>query len=432
MSSGATHNTGFNPNHLDEAPITQALANGQHSPVLQAFFGAAAYTELTGLAQRALATPDDKHAPLVYLLPGLLGSKLGIRAAKGTEILWLDPLTLIAGKLQLLSIGRRRSIRPLGVILPGYLKLKLSLQAAGFQVKFYPYDWRRSVQELGCGLAEELLHETAGEIMLVAHSMGGLVARSALRQIGSSKVTRLVQLGAPNQGSFALVQALRGCYPTVRKLGAVDHIHSADMLARQVFRSFYSLYEMLPATQYTPELNLFDVAQWPQDALTPLAERLKLGRRMPRHLAAADRRCHVVVGIDQQTVCGVRRQKNEFVFQYSNSGDGTVPLALARWSGAQHWYVREAHGQLPRNSQVCQAIIELLSGESTSLLSQQHAAVESEISERSESELRAVLNGDVRWDQLPLNERRDLLEPVISPVFASLCTVHGHLGHVIR
>jgi len=41
--------------------------------------------------------------------------------------------------------------------------------------------------------------------------------------------------------------------------------------------------------------------------------------------------------------------------------------------------------------------------------------------ERSERELHEVLNGKVRWDHLPLNERRDLLEPVISPTFAALC-----------
>jgi pimeloyl-ACP methyl ester carboxylesterase len=425
MNSGTTHITGFNPNHLDEAAITQALARGQHSPVLQAFFGAVAFAELTDLAQQALATNAGKQAPLVYLLPGLLGSKLGSLTAKGAELIWLDPPALIAGNLQQLRIGKRRSIHSLGVILPGYLKLKLSLQAAGFRVKLYPYDWRRSVRELGKSLADELLHDTAGEIMLVAHSMGGLLARVALQYVGSSKVTRIVQLGTPNQGSFALVQALRGCYPTVRKLGAVDQIHSADMLAQQVFRSFYSFYEMLPAKQHTPALNLFDVAQWPRDALTPLAERLKLGRRLQRHLAAADRRCHIIAGIGQPTVSGVRRQDNEFIFQYSNCGDGTVPLALVSWSGAHHWYVRETHGQLPRNNLVCQATIELLLGETTSLLGRQYADAEHETSERSESELRAVLNGNVRWDKLPLNERRDLLEPVISPVFASLCAVHG-------
>jgi hypothetical protein len=111
------------------------------------------------------------------------------------------------------------------------------------------------------------------------------------------------------------------------------------------------------------------------------------------------------------------------VFQYSEAGDGTVPLTLASWSGAQHWYVAEAHGQLPRNSQVCAATIELLRGETTRLLADRYEPPARPLVERSESELRAVLNCKVRWDQLPMNERRDLLEPVISATFSSLCNV---------
>lgn len=422
MTPSATHNTAFNPNHLDEAVITQALAQDQHTPVLQAYFGTEAFAELRMLAQRALTVPADKYAPPVYLLPGLLGSRLGVPAAQGPQVLWLDPPTLIAGRLTQLAIGRRRAIRPLGLMLPGYLKLKLSLQAAGFRVKPFAYDWRRSVQELGGLLAEELLHEPADEVMLVAHSMGGLVARAAFKRAGGAKVTRLVQMGTPNHGTFTLVQVLRSCYPTVRKLGAVDQINSADALTQQVFRSYYSLYEMLPAKQHTPGLNLFDVRQWPQDALTPSAERLKYGRRLPRHLAAADRRCHVIAGVGQSTVCGLRRQDNEFIFQFAQAGDGTVPTVLARWDGARHWFVNEVHGQLPRSTGVCQAIIELLQSETTRVLSDTYETAGGALLERSESELRTMLNGKVRWEQLPLNERRDLLEPVISPVFNALCT----------
>lgn len=415
------HNLGFNPNHLDEGAVTLALATGRHAPVLHAYFGSPAFEELTALAQQALAATPDKHAPLVYLVPGLLGSKLGTLGPKATEMLWLDPLTLVAGRLPQLAIGRRRSIRPMGVILPGYLKLKLTLQAAGFRVHLYPYDWRRSMQQLGKQLAEELLHE-AGEVMLVTHSMGGLLARVALKQIGSDKVTRVVQLGTPNQGSYALIQVLRSCYPTVRKLGAVDQMNSAETLTQQVFRSYYSFYEMLPGKLHTPGLDLFDGRQWPQDALTPSIQRLKLGRRLPRHLAPADRRCHVIAGVDQVTVCGVRREQNEFVFQYGPAGDGTVPLALAQWSGAQHWYVDETHGQLPRNTQVCRATIDLLCAETTRLLPDHYQPKVGSLLEYTETELRSVLNGKIRWDQLPMNERRDLLEPNISPAFSALCT----------
>lgn len=410
----------FNPNHLDEISVTRALARGEHGPVLQAFFGVDAFAELSVLAQQALAAPVNRRAPLVYLLPGLLGSRLGTLSHQGTDILWLEPSALVTGRLSQLAIGRRRAIRALGMMLPGYLKLKLSLQAAGFRVQVHAYDWRRSVRDLGRQLAEHLLHEPAGEIMLVAHSMGGLVARAALQQVGN-KVTRLVQLGTPNQGSYALVQVLRSCYPTVRKLGAVDQHHSATALTQQVFGSFYSFYEMLPARACTPGLNLFDVNQWPQDELTPPVSRLILGRRLPRHLAAADRRCHVIAGVDQLTVCGVRREHDEFIFQYRPDGDGTVPLTLATWQGAHHWHVNEVHGQLPRSTLVCQATIELLQNETTRQLGQQHASRDTVALEKSETELRAVLNGKIRWDQLPLHERRGLLEPVISPVFSALC-----------
>lgn len=417
MTASASH--AFNPNHLDDASIVQALAQGEHGPVLQAFFGPL-FGELSALANRAVATPINRHAPVVYLLPGLLGSKLGTVNARTGSLLWLDPLALINGRLDQLAIGRRRSLRALGMMLPGYLKLQLELQIAGYQVRVHAYDWRRSMIDLGKQFAAQLLTETA-EVMVVAHSMGGLVARAALNHAGGARVTRLVQLGTPNQGSFALAQVLRACYPTVRKLGSVDQLHSAELLTRQVFSSFQSFYEMLPPATASNGLNLFDITQWPRDALMPKVERLKQGRRLTRHLAAADRRCHVIAGIDQPTVCSLRREQDEFIFQYRTEGDGTVPVALAQWQGARHWYVSESHGQLPRSSEVCKATIDILNNETTQRLTSHYQPREHAVIEKREAELRAVLNGKVRWDQLPMNERRDLLEPVVSPVFASLC-----------
>ena len=410
----------FNPNYLSDQAIVQALADGEHAPVLQAYFGAALYAELCVLAQQAQNTRTDKHAPLVYLLPGLLGSKLGTRTAKGMEILWLDPLQLITGKLTQLAIGKRRSIRPLGMMLPAYLKLTLALQAAGFRVRCHAYDWRRSIVDLGKQLAEELLHEPTREVMLVAHSMGGLVARAALKHAASAKVTRVIQLGAPNQGSFAMTQVFRACYPTVRKLGAVDQLHDAEQLTQQLFRSFYSFYEMLP-TATLSNINLLRAQYWPQDALQLPTQRFTYARRLPRYLAAADQRCHVIAGIARRTVCAVQQVNHEFVFTYNQEGDGTVPLQSAHWPGAQHWYVPEAHGQLPLNSLVNHAIVDLLRHATTSCLPNRYAPSSTATETCTEQELRRCLQGKVRWDQLPMNERRELLEPVISPIFAQHC-----------
>ena len=412
----------FNPNYLDEIAITRALANGTHAPVLQAYFGSASYQELCSLAQQALQTRIDVRAPQIYLLPGLLGSKLGISSTGHTDLLWLDPANVAAGKLTQLTIGRRRSIRPIGVMLTAYLKLKLTLQAAGMPVKLYSYDWRRSAIKLGQQLADDLLHEPAAEVMLVAHSMGGLVARAALKYPAAAKVTRVVQLGTPNQGSFALLQTLRACYPTVRKLGALDQMHSAEQLTAQVFRSFYSFYEMLPRPTHTPGLNLLDQSHWPADELAPKIARLVSARRASRHLAEADRRCHLITGIDQRTVTGVRRNGNEFAFQFSHAGDGTVPVALAHWDKARHWYIREVHGQLPRNTTVCEAVVDLLQNETTQLLPSTAPEIgQAGIVEYTESDLKQLAGRKVRWEMLSLDERRELLEPVITEAFTAAC-----------
>jgi triacylglycerol esterase/lipase EstA (alpha/beta hydrolase family) len=42
----------------------------------------------------------------------------------------------------------------------------------------------------------------ASQVVLVGHSMGGLVARAYLRQYGGAKVRRLITLGTPHQGSM--------------------------------------------------------------------------------------------------------------------------------------------------------------------------------------------------------------------------------------
>src|SRR6185312_7900580 len=109
---------------------------------------------------------------------------------------------------------------------------------------FYDYDWRLGVDDVGRDLAERV-RAASGPVMIVAHSMGGLVSRAALACDGMQKVERVVLLGTPNSGSYAPVQALRGVYAVVRKiarLAAPDQ--SAETLAAEVFSTFPSLYHL--------------------------------------------------------------------------------------------------------------------------------------------------------------------------------------------
>src|SRR5690606_31507096 len=132
----------------------------------------------------------------------------------------------------------------------------------------HPFDWRRSIAELGAELAARLASEGGARVSLVAHSMGGLVARWAIG-VGGAKCRRLIMLGTPNGGSYAPVMALRAAYPVVRKVAALDLKRSAEQLASQVFNTFAGLTQMFPAPELLGSLDVYDPAAWPADELRP-------------------------------------------------------------------------------------------------------------------------------------------------------------------
>src|SRR6186713_3275995 len=158
--------------------MEQLLLSGDYARELAAYFGEREYTQLRELAQRAAAKPLGDDAVRVFVVPGIMGSQLGIKREPPLphDILWLDPIDIQVGRLSSLSLlNGGAAIVPLGVVLYSYLRLKLNLRASGFSPVLYDYDWRRGVDELGAGLAARIRSEPGDRIMIVAHSMGGLV-----------------------------------------------------------------------------------------------------------------------------------------------------------------------------------------------------------------------------------------------------------------
>ncbi len=334
------------PHRLHDAAIEQLLASGERRRELVALLGAGGYRELSELARRARDTRRGGPPVYpVYVLPGLMGSRIGTRGRLLDDVIWLDLVELAAGHLTRLALPRGARLAPLGVMLLNALKLKLSLQVAGFDARLHPFDWRRSVEDLAQELNARIAAEGGREVMLVGHSMGGVVARVALAG-DRGHVARVVQLGSPNLGSFAPVLALRAVYPTVRKLAALDLYHDAEDLARIVFRTLPSLHELLPDPSLSGGLDLFDPAAWPDDALRPehrlLADAAAARARWP----AADPRCLHIVGVRQETVTRATLYGSEFRYTLEHDGDGTVPRSLAMLPGAAHWFIGEKHGAL--------------------------------------------------------------------------------------
>ena len=224
--------------HASNAAVFDALVHGRHRDSLSEFFGAAGYELLAPLA-RAAHKVKPRKGPRVLVVPGMMGSRLSdLSAARSPRshgrLLWIDPQSIAGGRLRDLALPSRRPIRARGVLLTSYAKLKLSLSLAGFDARFFAYDWRLGIDEIGASLAAAIA--AAGRpTVLVAHSMGALAARVAIKRLPKRLLRRLIMLGAPNRGSFAPVLALRGTYPFVQKLSRLDLGHSPEELAAQGF-----------------------------------------------------------------------------------------------------------------------------------------------------------------------------------------------------
>lgn len=405
------------PSDLHEDQIVALLQTGAHAALLSAYFGDVPYRELAQLAKIA-ATRRNPRGKVVFLLPGIMGSRLGSQRRQAPSLLWLHPVAIAQGGLSRLALPGSKSLRALGVMLPGYLKMRLCLEIAGFRPVFHPFDWRSDLETLARGLRRSI--EKSGErtVSIVAHSMGGLVARIALAQDKEKRIGKLIQLGAPNEGSFAPVQALRAAYPTVRKIASLDLRNTAEELARTVFLTLPGLYQMLP-TQLSPdESNLFDAAQWPDDGLGPDPKMLARAHKVRSRMPPPDGRCAIIVGANQETVTSVTVGENGFEYSIRRDGDGTVPLARALWKGADTWFADENHGALTNNNDVLSAVTSILKDAPVARLSTTWPPAPTDIVRTvTDRELRAAATHKVHWESLSLDSRRRILDPVLTPEF---------------
>jgi pimeloyl-ACP methyl ester carboxylesterase len=398
--------------------VEQLLASGEHQRELIAYFGEAEYRALVPWARQAAVTPIPIDAPRVFVVPGVMGSQLGLLrpAPLPNDVLWIDPVDISIGNLSLLKLPDGAEIVSLGVVLFTYLRLKLQLKIAGFAPVFHDYDWRLGVDDLGRALAERIRGEQ-GRVMIVAHSMGALVSRAALAYEGMGNVERVVLLGAPNLGSYAPVQALRGVYAVVRKIArmaAPDQ--SAESLAADVFSTFPALYHLLPPPGFDDAVDFFDPDAWPNSGPRPDAKLLESARTLSDRLATPDDRFTNVVGVGQETVTRVSRQKDGFVYTITRQGDGTVPLACAALPGARTYYTKVAHSELARDPAVAQAITDILrsSGE-TRLLDAKWSRSGSAEARITDAELRRTHLPKVDWVHMDPDARQNFLRNLNEP-----------------
>ncbi len=356
---------------------------------------------------------------VVVVLPGIMGSTLGLREGDqpaSEKLIWaLDAGAIWRGATGLgpsikdfalpAGIGDGHpgdGIEPVGLmgdvhVIPGlwtpirgYDTLPAHLRQLGYDegkgnLVLFAYDWRLSNRYNGARLAktvEPVLErwraqggEYAGaKLVLIAHSMGGLVSRWFLQECGGTEITRkLITLGTPWRGAAEAVgQLVNGVH---KGIGPI----SLDLTG--FARSLPSLYQLMPefacidtgsdfvkTTETTlPELETAMVT----DAMgfhTRLQE-------LERGQGAALDDTHMIVGTRQPTATTVRiadgRAETFQDFHGQNDfGDATVPLAGAVGLDQQldtNRIVRvaENHGNLQNNAPVLDEVTEILGARPT-------------------------------------------------------------------
>lgn len=392
-----------------EGQVEAWLVSGEHRRELVAYFGEIEYARLRALAAVAAGVVPDPQR-VVLFVPGIMGTQLALARERPApdNLLWLDPFDIQHGRLDLLTLPGEALIAS-GPVLYTWLPLKLALQAAGFTVRCVTYDWRRDLSEATAELTRQIAACDARQISLVGHSMGGLVARAVLAGTEGHRVHKLITLGTPHRGSFAPVQAVRGVYPLVRRLAQIDPLHTPEALSREVFSSFYSLYQMLPRDA---QPDLIDPRNWPRSGPQPNAT--LLARAPLFDPGPPDPRIEAIAGHGFLTTINVANVDGEFWYRYGYGGDGTVPENRAVLEGCRAWYCQVAHNELPRDPAIHAALIALLDDRTPELPGDAPLRHDAPVT-TSDSQLRRQLNNKLDWSHMDAGQRRNFLDSLNAP-----------------
>ena len=315
--------------------------------------------------------------PMVYLLPDMMGSHLAV----GDDRVWLDPAGLAFGGIARLAMDAP-GVRPQEPIWMVYGNLVKHLSSI-FQVATFPYDWRRSLAEEAERLAEDLSHvldtleRSNLPVSIVAHSMGGLLARAMIasrpdvwQRMGKNPGSRLIMLGVPNNGSYAIPRILTGRDSLIKKLALLDLKHDVNGLL-QVISTYPGFLELLPEKLFDPDLwaKLADADPVRDDWHKPADEALSEAHKV-RKLIEAGRppdldRMLYVAGCAPATPVDLSIEEDHdgqgrLVFHATPCGDGRVPWETGKLPGVRTWYMRAHHGDLASYQDGFDAILELL------------------------------------------------------------------------
>ena len=358
-------------NQLSDLEIEGYLLSGEYESQLREFFGSVQYDELRDLARQ----PEHFAGPGldIVLLPGIMGSELEDVEGNHGKV-WVDKLSILAsgsfGLLKLAIDGAEHTkgirLSATGLLKTAYFKPKRWLESCGHNVYSFPYDWRRPIDNsakiLKAFVDQIVQNDPKRRVVLLAHSMGGLVARRYLDLFGQEaldRLDRLIMMGTPNHGSYVPLMAMKGKYTILR---VVSFIYGGE-IARAVVQSFPGLYEMFPHTSIFGQPDLYDQGYW-QDPAMPQSHLDGARSFQERIQARLPGRMILIACRNRKTVTQMQREPDGASWRYrflgARVGDGTVPFDSAYLSDVPTYETDAEHGEIQKDNNVLRAVDELL------------------------------------------------------------------------
>ena len=306
----------------------------------------------------------------VVLVPGIMGSVL--KTPQGDEIWPPKPSEVIFGydrMDQLLRDDLRASdiIRKVSCF-NVYEPIVSTLNQLGYRegdrdsrLDIFFYDWRRDLEptaQLFSDRLNQLVKNGASSIMIVAHSMGGLVSRLTLEpptyrgQPWFSKVQALFTLATPHRGAPLALARILG-------LDSCLGLSGDDIKTLAADPRYPSAYQLLPApgedacwditAPRLAPLNIYASASATKIGLDPnLVARAKF---VHDSLAAGQQPAHIRYftfgATGHKTVTRVNITSTEKIpTTTGDAGDGTVPMWSAFGPVEQKQLVRGEHASM--------------------------------------------------------------------------------------
>ena len=147
-----------------------------------------------------------------------------------------------------------------------YTNLMQELQAtygSEYIVEFFPYDWRKTNYVAAQLLYEHINNKNYSEVIIVAHSMGGIVTSlcianhggflNGVTTIGNAKLNKLITIGTPWLGAPKALYVLE----TGNFMDVFHKQFFSNLWMKNLAQNIPGIYELLPSERYFGNGNYY-------------------------------------------------------------------------------------------------------------------------------------------------------------------------------